>query len=447
MIAVFFGGRSCEHDISIITGLQALSACPRRAEPVYIDPDGVWWTGSGFDSVNAVKNKRFKGKRVHVRAGEPYLYCKNKRLFKIDAALLCNHGMLGEDGSLQGLFAMSGIPYTGSGVLASAVGMNKLASKWAFERAGLSVLPYIALTRAEYEKDVTPALKRVKDVLGMPVIVKPCNLGSSIGISVAKTQTEFFTALRVAFEWDEVVIVEKALEGFTEVNCAVLGDASCLGFTAPQKREKREVSAIEQSASGKATVKKKTSAKTKKVADSETDANKDNIKDGESSGVIDEAKTFQIDAKCPQPQELGEAALSAIREAKLTVSETEQPVGWEQFLKFNDKYSGDVKSTRHKIPAEVGDEINEKIKDMAKLAFVAIGCSGVARVDFLVKDGTVYVNEINTIPGSLASPLFSGSLDFPRLIDRLIELAQARQKRDNALKRTYTPVEPIIGSK
>ncbi|MDE7464338.1 MAG: hypothetical protein K2M48_04830, partial [Clostridiales bacterium] len=272
MIAVFFGGRSCEHDISIITGLQALDACRDQCAPVYIDPQGVWWTGEGFDSVNAVRYGKFKGKRVHIRAGEKYLYCKNKRLFEIDAALLCMHGMLGEDGALQGCLDMSDIPYTGSGVLASAVGMNKLASKRAFESAGLNVLPYMSITRDEYETDVSPALKTLKEKLKFPVIVKPCNLGSSIGISIAKNQTELFTALRVAFEWDDTAIIEKALEGFTEVNCAVIGDAYH-GETA--------------------------------------------VNDGD----------------------------------KYVVSETEQPVGWTEFLTFKDKYSGDVKQTRHKIPA------------------------------------------------------------------------------------------------
>ena len=218
---------------------------------------------------------------------------QNKRLFKLDAALLCMHGILGEDGALQGLLAMCGIPYTGSDVLASALGMNKLFAKRAFEAAGLSVLPYNAVTRAEYETDTHAALKKLVDTLGFPVIVKPCNLGSSIGISIATDSNSLFTALRVAFEWDDTVIVEKALEEFTEVNCAVLGDGG-----------------------------------------------------------------------------------------EITVSDTEQPVGWKSFLTFADKYSGDVKATRHKIPAEVGDEINGRVSELAVRAFDAVGASGVARIDF-----------------------------------------------------------------
>ena len=355
MIAVFFGGRSCEHDISIITGLQALSACRQKCAGVYIDEHGEWWTGE-FDSVNAVKNKRFKGKSVHIRPSEQFLYCKNKRLFKIDAALLCMHGILGEDGALQGLLAMCGIPYTGSDVLASALGMNKLFAKRAFEAAGLSVLPYNAVTRAEYETDTHAALKKLVDTLGFPVIVKPCNLGSSIGISIATDSNSLFTALRVAFEWDDTVIVEKALEDFTEVNCAVLGDGG-----------------------------------------------------------------------------------------EITVSDTEQPVGWKNFLTFADKYSGDVKATRHKIPAEVGDEINGRVSELAVRAVDAVGASGVARIDFLVKGDDVYVNEINTIPGSLANALFRRDMEFSKLIDRLIEYAKRRQARFDRLKRLYTPVDPIIG--
>lgn len=357
MIAVFFGGRSCEHDISIITGLQAMSACRRKCIGVYIDGDGVWWAAECFDSINAVKNKKFDGKKVHIRPGESYLYCKNKKICKIDAALLCMHGILGEDGALQGLLEMCDIPYTGSDIEASAIGMNKLRSKAVFEREGLNILPYASVTRAQYVSDAAVIIKSVEE-LGYPVIVKPCNLGSSIGISMAKNQTELFTALRVAFEWDDTVIAEKALSGFTEVNCAVLGDSA---------------------------------------------------------------------------------------EGDLTVSDTEQPVGWKEFLTFSDKYAGDVKASKHKIPADVGAETNEKVQDCAERVFRAVGASGVARIDFLVKDGEIYVNEINTIPGSLSYGLFKREMDFSTLIERLLELAVKRKQRFDALKRVYTPRIPIVG--
>ena len=355
MIAVFFGGRSCEHDISIITGLQALSACKRAAVGVYIDGDGIWHASDSFDSVNAVRNGRFKAKTVHIRPGEPYLYCKNRRLYKISAALLCMHGMFGEDGSLQGLLELSGIPYTGSGILPSAIGMNKLYSKRVFEAAGLKVLPYEAVTRDSYLSDPLAAVKPILDKIPFPMIVKPCNLGSSIGISMADNLNDLYSALRIAFEWDDVAVVEKALVGFTEVNCAVLGDEDC------------------------------------------------------------------------------------------TPSETEQPVGWKNFLTFSDKYSGDVKSSRHKIPADIGIEKNEEVKELAVAAFKAVGCSGVARIDFLIKDDDIYINEINTIPGSLSCALFRGDMNFSTLIERLIEIAEKRKKRSDRLRRMYTPPEPIIG--
>lgn len=357
MIAVFFGGRSCEHDISIITGLQAMSACVQRCIGVYIDGDGVWWAAKSFDSVNAVRNNRFDGKRVHLRPNDNALYCKNKRVCKVDAALLCMHGVLGEDGTLQGLLEMSGIPYTGSGVLASAIGMNKLRAKEVFSSAGLNVLPYFAVDKEGYERDAGEAAASAF-ALGYPLIVKPCNLGSSIGISLARDAKELFAALRIAFEWDDTAIVEKALEDFTEINCAVLGDAA---------------------------------------------------------------------------------------DQNLTVSETEQPVGWKDFLSFADKYAGDVKSIKHKIPADVDDETNSRIKDLAERAFRAVGCSGVARIDFMTKDGKIYVNEINTIPGSLSCALFEDVMPFSRLIERLIDLALMRKKRFDALKRVYTPVTPLFG--
>lgn len=353
MIAVFFGGRSCEHDISIITGLQALCACKRKAVGVYIDGDGVWWAAKNFDSVSAVRNKKFDGKKVHLRPADSMLYCKNKPLCKIDCALLCNHGMLGEDGALQGLLEMCGVPYTGSDVLSSALGMNKLMCKRVFERAGLPVLPYIGVKSEQYSADARPVIAAVEE-LGYPVIVKPCNLGSSIGIGIAKNREQLFGALRVAFEWDGTAVVEKALTDFTEVNCAVIGD------------------------SGKAQV----------------------------------------------------------------VSETEQPVGWKEFLSFADKYSGDVKNERHKIPADIPPETEEEVKSLAARAFEAVGASGVARIDFMIKDG-VFVNEINTIPGSLSSPLFESVLPLSDEIELLIEIAQKRKDRADGLKRVYTPLTPI----
>ena len=335
-----------------------MSACPKKCVGVYIDGDGVWWAAdpANFESVNKVKNGKFDGKRVHIRPGQPYLYAKNKRAYKIDVALLCMHGMLGEDGALQGLLEMCGIPYTGSDIAASAIGMDKMRSKSVFEREGLKVLPHFSLTREGYSHDASSALKYVNEITGFPVIVKPCNLGSSIGISMASNQTELFTALRVAFEWDDRVIVEQALTDFIEVNCAVLGDSI---------------------------------------------------------------------------------------EGELISSETEQPVGWKNFLTFSDKYAGDVKATKHKIPAQIGDGLNEEVRDSAERAFKAVGCSGVARVDFLVKGKDIYINEINTIPGSLSSGLFASDMKFSQLIQKLIDIALKRKAREDALKRVYTPLIPL----
>ncbi len=357
MIAVFFGGRSCEHDISIITGLQTLAACRRHCVGVYIGSDGVWRTSDEFSSVNAVRDGRFKSRVVHIRPGENYLYSGNKKLCKIDCAILCMHGILGEDGALQGLLEMCGIPYTGSGVEASAIGMNKLLSKQIFENAGLKVVPYAELRRCDYTVDAHDSVKPIIDKLGFPLIVKPCNLGSSIGITIAKNANELYKALRVAFEWSDTAVVEKALRGFIEVNCAVLGDGN----------------------------------------------------------------------------------------GDVIVSDTEQPVGWKEFLTFGDKYSGDVKSTRHKIPADIAETRNDEVKELAVRAFNAIGCSGVARIDFMLTDDEIFVNEINTIPGSLSSPLFRKRMDFSELIERLIAYAELKKSRFDRLKRVYTPIEPIAG--
>lgn len=332
-VAVFFGGRSCEHNVSIVTGLQALADFPKMHNgiPVYIDETGVWHTGEAYAHIETYRKKgKTVGKVVCLHPSSPYLYTeKGKKLCRIDAALLCTHGAFGEDGCLQGVLETSGIPYTGSGVGGSAIGMDKEMQKRLFSAAGLSVLPYVAFDADAYVNDSYRIIERLKKELTFPIIVKPCNLGSSIGISLAHTYDELFAAVRIALAFDSRVVAENALQDFDEYNCAVL---------------------------------------------------------------------------------LGEP------------SEVEKPVGWKDFLTYEDKYLRKSTGTRREFPAAVTEDLRTRIREAARVAYAAVGAGGVARVDFLHKDGALYVNEINTIPGSLAAYFYEGGT--PYVIEKLLQSAK-----------------------
>lgn len=335
VVAVFYGGRSCEHDVSIITGIQAAKTLTgHEVVPVYINRKGGWIVPKKYDEIEAYKKGEVVGKSAFMKPDDAYLYIgRGRRFKKIDVALLCVHGLNGEDGTLQGLLKLSGVPFTGSGVGASAAGLNKGLMKRLFSAAGLPVLPFIEAERDEYENALTALIDRAK-VLGFPLIVKPTNLGSSIGISVAHDFRELITALNVAFEWDNAVVVERALADFTELNCAVIG-----------------------------------------------------------------------------------------RGRRLAESEIERPLGAGEILSYADKYErGGFKGAEsgRRFPADIPEELREQVRAYAARAFSALGASGIARVDFLLDNasGELYVNEINTIPGSLALYLFPDPpvpTEFPRL--------------------------------
>lgn len=358
MIAVIFGGRSCEHNISVITGVMTLKALGKKAVGVYIDRSGIFWCGGKLDDVQTYKKFSPKGcKRVHFMPAENKVYTDGgKALFTADAAVICCHGMGGEDGTLQGLLEMTDIPYTCSGVLASAVGMDKVVMKQVFNAAGIPCVKYMGLYRNEYENGTYDFVGELKEEFAFPMIVKPANLGSSIGIGVAHDFQELFEKIRVAFEFDHRLIIEEALEDFTEVNCAALGD-----------------------------------------------------RDG------------------------------------VEISLTEQPLGWKDFLTYEDKYEGKGKEEARKyMPAHIDEETRLLIERRTAEVFKAVGACGVARVDFMLKDGEVYANEINTVPGSLAYYLFRGKYTLQTLVLKLVELAKKRHEEKKRLKFTFKSEYPAV---
>jgi D-alanine-D-alanine ligase len=361
-IAVLFGGRSCEHDVSIITGIQALGALDREqydAFPVYIAPDGAWYVGErlrdisfypSFDPAQARKvlPAADGGKLLLVDAAERRggLFRRAERtLARADAALLAMHGMNGEDGALQGLLEMLDVPYTSSGVLGSSVGMDKIAMKQLFLGCGFPVLDYTWIDRAAWKNDREGSIERIEAALAYPVYVKPANLGSSIGIKRAGDRAGLEEAVDVAASFDRRILIERGVEARKEVNCSVLGYG-----------ESVRTSELEMPLGGEELV---------------SFLDKYGRKGGKSG-----AKGMQ--------------SLSRI------------------------------------IPAPIPEEMARRIRKLSVEIFSALDCKGVVRIDFLIDeaDGGLYVGEINTIPGSLAFYLWEPlGLTFSGLLDEMIRFA------------------------
>ena len=358
-VAVLFGSRSCEHDVSIITGIQALGALdPDQydAFPVYIARDGSWYVGERLKDISFYPNfDPAQARKVLPTAdgGRLMLIDLNEKrgLFQkggkvvasADVALLAFHGMNGEDGTLQGMLEMMDVPYTSSGVMGSAVGMDKIAMKQLFRSCGFPVLPDTWIDRASWKKDRAACIAKIEGALPYPVYVKPANLGSSIGIKRANDRASLEDALDVAASFDRRILVEKGVVKRREVNCSVLG--------------------------------------------------------------------------------YGE---------EVRASELEMPLGGDELVDFSDKYLRRAKggkgmqSLQRLIPAPIPEETAERIKALSLDIFCALDCKGVVRVDFMLdgEDDSLYVGEINTIPGSLAFYLWEPlGLKFGKLLDEMIRFA------------------------
>ena len=370
-VGVFFGSRSCEHDVSIVTGLQAIQNIDSEKYeivPVYIDRDGSWYTDEGllnYESYALTMKKAYDVQRcVPAPYGDGKLalykhplrgglfFSKLKPFVVIDVALLAFHGVNGEDGSIQGLLELYNVPYTSAGMFGSSVGMDKIGMKAFFRGCGFPVLPYAWFTRDRWEKEPNEVLMNLESELEYPMFVKPANLGSSIGISKAADRESLMEAIEVAKAYDRKILVEKGLVELDEINCAAVGY-------------------------------------------------------GES----------------------------------ITVSMCEQPVSWQEFLTFDDKYmrSGGkgMESLTRQIPAPISRELTAQIQKLTEDIFRCMDMKGVMRVDFMIdkQSGNVYVNEVNTIPGSLSFYLFEPmGISYKQLLGKMIDSAldaHADKQRNN----------------
>lgn len=346
-IGWFFGGRSVEHEVSVITALQAyenLDKSKYEVIPVYVSKAGDFFTSPKFldlKNFQDVDSLILQATKItFVKGGIQTLGFFPKFIF-LDLAFPLFHGSFGEDGSFQGLLDLMQIPYVGFGVNGSVVGMDKALSKQVFQAIGLPIGKYTIVKRGPASPDASRGREKpvIKD-LKFPVIVKPASVGSSIGVNKVTNPDDLPFYIEVAGTYCEKIIIEEAFENVIEVNCAALG------YKEP------------------------------------------------------------------------------------IVSLCEQPISSNQILSFTDKYTkSSMASMQRKIPAPISQRLTKQIQETTLKIFKALDGCGVARVDFFVdpKSEKFWVNEINTIPGSLSYYLFKPlKISYQKLLDILINSALER---------------------
>ncbi|MBE5799213.1 MAG: D-alanine--D-alanine ligase [Clostridiales bacterium] len=364
-IAVIFGSRSCEHDVSIISALQLIEAAKQagfNVIPVYISREGLWYTGEALDKIETFREFNPMGKGitrvnldVSANAGDLWAWPPQRAglfakvpapIAHIDVAIPVLHGLHGEDGTVQGMLEMANIPYASSGVLGSSVGMDKIAMKQLLKGAGFPVLDFVWFTRDQLKLERESIIENIERKIKYPAFVKPAALGSSIGVSKASNREELEKAIDLAASYDRRILVEVGINHPVEINCAALG--------------------------------------------------------------------------------YGE-------EVRTSVCEMPVPSTGDKFLNFFEKYlrnagakgesSRGMKSLSRVVPAPIGDDLTGRIQKMTKEIFKLLDCRGTVRIDFILDENDVlYVNEPNTIPGSLAFYLWKEcGVSFAKLVEIMVE--------------------------
>ncbi len=373
-VGVIFGGETVEHEISIITAVQAMSFIDTNkyeVVPIYISKDRNWYTGELLKDMSSYKNLQdipMVAKEVTLtKKDDKFILQKKRGLFKgvantIDVAFPIVHGKGVEDGSLSGYLETIGIPYVGPSMLGAAVGQDKVVQKQIMKESGVPVVDYTWFYDHEYQDDEDKVIKDIKK-LGYPVIVKPARLGSSVGIEVAKNEKELKEAIEEAIKYDQKIVVEAMVKNLVEVDCAVLGNS-----------EEMECSLI-----------------------------------GEML-TDNDFLTFE-------DKYIGEGGKKSGNKGHT---------------------GGKVTNSGFKIPADLDKKIEEEIYEVSKKAFRCLNLKGVTRFDFLVdeKAKKVYVNEPNTIPGCLAFFFYTPKgKKYPQLLDELIKGA-IKEYKDSKKKVT-----------
>ena len=394
-VGVIFGGKSVEHEISIISALQAIQSLnPEKYDvvPIYVTKNNEFYTGYAVGDIAYYRgdiNDLLKiSQRVLLVNDEnrvKLIAYPIKRFSKgyvdyIDVAFPIVHGTNVEDGTLQGFLSMLNIPYVGCDVLSSAVGMDKYVMKTVLKENGIPVLDCKCYTGNRYDCDNEGVVDEIEREIGYPVIVKPVNLGSSIGISKASDRAKLYEALDTAFCYANKVLVETAVQNLKEINCSVLGDY-----------EEAQASECEEPINA------------------------------------DEILSFKDKYL---GQSAGGGAKGGAKGGKLGAKS-----GAKTGAKGGSKGSG-MASLSRKIPAEITDEQRTTIRTLAVKAFQVLGCSGVSRIDFMMdsKTGQIWLNEINTIPGSLSFYLWEPlGVPYSELLDRMIALSLKREREEESI--------------
>lgn len=364
-VGVFFGGRSVEHEISVLSALQAINAFDKEKYeviPIYISKEGKWFTGPELLDVENYKDMKAlekKTEEVFMKPvyGDYNLYKVKSGMFtkgnpvavELHAVVPVVHGTNCEDGIFEGVLETIGIPFAGCNTLSSAVGMDKIMMKMILQSEGIPVVDFVWTTDKAWGHDREKVIKKVEDKLSYPVIVKPANLGSSVGIGRADDREQLIRKINEAEKFSDRIIIEKCVEKLQEINCSVLGDSE-----------------------------------------------------------------------------------------ECRASILEEPIKSGEILSYTDKYMGGSKTegrgmaaSDKRIPADLPEDVTEKIREMAKDTFQALSCHGVSRIDVMIDQAAndIYVNEINTIPGSLSYYLWEASgISFKELMDRLVKLAYKRKR-------------------
>lgn len=373
-VAVFFGGRSVEHEISVLSALQAIQAFDRDKYdviPIYITKEGKWFTGPALLDIENYKDMKAlenKTEEVFMKPvyGDFNLYKVKTGMFSksnpvvapLHVAVPVLHGTNCEDGIFEGLLETIGIPFAGCNTLSSAVGMDKIMMKMILQTEGVPVVDFVWVTDKEWGRDREGVIKKIENKLSYPVIVKPANLGSSVGIGRADNREQLIGRINEAEKFSDRLIIERCVANLKEINCSVLGDSE-----------------------------------------------------------------------------------------ECQASILEEPIKSGEILSYTDKYMGGTKTegrgmaaSDKRIPADIPDETTSKIREMALRTFRALSCHGVSRVDVMIDadTGEIYVNEINTIPGSLSYYLWEASgISFRELMDRLVKLAYKRKRETDRKTFSY----------
>ena len=390
-VGVLFGGRSGEHEVSLLSAASILESINRKkydVVPIGITKQGRWVTAAHAE--NLLRGHADLAAPRHLRAGNPdatesaavlahgesvivppipgnhdshalvpfqtTTLAPAQHAIDVDVIFPVLHGTFGEDGTIQGLLELADVAYVGAGVLGSAAGMDKDVMKRLFRDAGLPTVKHVTILRSDWERDSKAARKLIEKDLKYPVFVKPANLGSSVGITKAHSRDELKASMDEAAKFDRKLIIEEGVGGAKakarEIECSVLGND---------------------------------------------------------------------DPKASVPGEI---------------------VPGKEFYDYEAKYLSE--GSQLMIPARLSRKQQKQVQEMAIAAFQAVDCAGLARVDFLMdpKTGKIYVNEINTMPGFTAISMYpklwdASGLKYPELIDRLIALALERHEEKRRNKYSY----------